>query len=255
MSQSTVTLTDGRRIPLLGFGTWQLRGRSAYESVTTALEVGYRHLDTATRYRNETQIGAALADCGIPREEIFVATKLPPDEAGNERRTLERSLEALRTDYVDLWLVHWPPKGAGIPTWKAFAELAGEGLARSIGVSNYSPAQIDELIDATGVTPAVNQIKWSPFLFDRDRLEHSRARGVVLEGYSPLRAAKLDHPVLEEIAQAHGKSPTQVILRWHLEHEVVVIPKSARRQRIEANFDVFDFALRNEEVAAVDALS
>ena len=255
LDQPTANLSQAVQIPLLGFGTWQLRGHSAYEAVRWALERGYRHIDTATMYRNESELGRALHDSGLSRDEIFITTKLPPNRAGNERVTLEQSLDALGTDRVDLWLIHWPVNGSGISTWEAFASLAEEGLARSIGVSNYSLVQIDELIDGTGVAPALNQIRWSPFLFDRPLLEGHRERNVVLEGYSPFRAANLEHPVLLQVARQHEKTPAQVVLRWHLEHQIVVIPKSARKERIGANFDVFDFSLSADEVAALDRLS
>ena len=250
----TVSLVTGAEMPLLGLGTWQLTGSTAREAVLAALDAGYRHLDTATMYGNEREIAAALRESGLPREEIFLTTKLPPQQAGRERRTLEASLAALGLDAVDLWLIHWPPGGAGVPVWRAFLDLQAEGLTRAVGVSNYSPAQIDELVRETGVAPAVNQIEWSPFLFDEARLAHSRAQGVVLEGYSPFKSARLDAPVLVEIAARHGKTPAQVIVRWHVEHGVVVIPKSARQERIVANADVWDFSLGADDVAALDAL-
>jgi 2,5-diketo-D-gluconate reductase A len=242
-------------MPLLGLGTWQLRGRSAHRAALWALEVGYRHFDTATMYRNEAELGRALRDSGLARDHVFITTKLPPNEAGNEQHTIERSLKALGTDYVDLWLVHWPPRQDGLATWRAFADVAQQGLALAIGVSNYTPQQIDELIEASGVIPAVNQISWSPFIFDRARLEHSRDRGVVLEGYSPFKTSRLNHPLLSELGARHNKTPAQIILRWHLEHEVPVIPKSARKERIAANFDVFDFSLEDHEIKALDDLS
>lgn len=253
-SQLTVTLANNAEMPLVGFGTWQIKGSAARDAVLWALEAGYRHIDTATMYGNEAEIGEALRQSGLSRDDIFIATKLPPGEAGNEEKTLQRSLEDLGTDYVDLWLIHWPPGGAGVETWRAFAEARDEGRALAIGVSNYSSEQIDQLVQETGVTPAVNQIKWSPFLFDRRRLEHSQERGVVLEGYSPFRSGSLDHPVLVETARRYGKNPAQVIVRWHVEHGIVVIPKSERRERIAANFDVFDFSLDPDEVAAIDGL-
>ncbi|MGH7911229.1 MAG: aldo/keto reductase [Candidatus Dormibacteraceae bacterium] len=251
----TVTLHTGRSIPILGFGTWQLRGAEAREAVGYALQVGYRHLDTATSYRNEAEVGRAIRDSGVPREQVFVTTKLPPENAGRERETLEASLRNLGLDRVDLWLIHWPPSdGLGVETWRALLELRQAGLATDVGVSNFSPAQIDALISVTGEAPAVNQIRWSPALFDRPRLEHSRRHGVVLEGYSPFKASDLHDPVLGEIAAAHGVTPAQVILRWHVDTGVVAIPKAAHRERIAANFDVFGFRLTAGEVARLDAL-
>jgi 2,5-diketo-D-gluconate reductase A len=250
-----VALHTGRSIPILGFGTWQLRGRGAYDAVRLALEAGYRHLDTATTYGNETEVGRAIRDSGVAREAIFVTTKLPPDNAGRERETIEASLRNLGLDQVDLWLIHWPPSGGpGIETWRAFLELRDEGKTRDVGVSNYSPAQIEALIGAAGEAPVVNQIRWSPAIYDGPRLEHSRRHGIVLEGYSPFRASDLKDPVIGEIAAAHGVTPARVILRWHLDTGVVVIPKSATPDRIRQNFDIFGFRLTEDEVARLDAL-
>lgn len=251
-----VTLPGGGRMPLLGFGTWQLRGEHAYQAVRTALQAGYRHLDTATVYGNEAQVGRAVRDSGLDRGDIFITTKLPPDRVGRERETLQASLAALGTDVVDLWLVHWPPDGTAAPqTWRELLRARGDGLAHAVGVSNYSTAQIDELIAATGEPPAVNQIRWGPSLYDPVRLAQSRERGIVLEGYSPFRTTDLRDPVLTAIAAAHQVSVAQVIVRWHLQHQVVVIPKSARAERISANADVFHFALTPDEMDRLNALS
>jgi diketogulonate reductase-like aldo/keto reductase len=251
----TVNLPGGGSMPLLGFGTWQISGREAYEAVKHALAVGYRHIDTATMYANEDQVGRALRDSGLPRGEIFVTTKLPPRRANRARRTIEESLRALGTDYVDLWLIHWPPGGkASADVWAELLAIRDAGLARAVGVSNYSTGQIDELIAASGEAPAVNQIRWSPPLYDAATVREHRERGVVLEGYSPFRAGNLRDPVLTEIAAAHGVTPAQVVLRWHLEHGIVAIPKSARPERIESNFDIFGFSLSADEVARIDAL-
>lgn len=251
-----IPLTSGGAIPVVGFGTWQLTGQEAYDAVRCALDVGYRHLDTATGYGNHVQVGRALRDSGVPREEVFITTKLPPNNAGRERETMEASLRELGVDYLDLWLVHWPPGGqAGVPTWREFLKLQREGKTKAVGVSNYSPAQIDELIDDSGVAPEVNQIRWSPALYDPARMAHGRERGVVLEGYSPIRASDLGHPVFQRIAAAHGVTPVQVILRWHVDHDIVVIPKSARPDRIRSNFDLFGFSLSPAELAELDALA
>jgi 2,5-diketo-D-gluconate reductase A len=255
MAQPTVTLSNAAEMPLLGFGTWQLRGRAAYSAVRHALEVGYRLIDTATMYRNEAEIGRALRDSGLSRSDVFVTTKLWPSDAGRERQAITASVSALGTDYVDLWLVHWPPRrGASVSVWKEFVAVQGDGLARAIGVSNFSAAQIDELAQATGVTPAVDQIEWSPRLYDRDVAEALRVRGVVLEGYSPFKTSRLNDPVLVEIASRHGVTPAQVVLRWHVDHGFVVIPKSAKPDRIAANVDVFGFSLDAEELARIDTL-
>ena len=243
-------------MPLLGLGTWQMRGGECRRAVRYAIDAGYRHVDTATIYRNERDIGRALRECGVPREELFITTKLAPDDAGRERRTLEASLRALETDYVDLWLIHWPPSGpVATRTWKEFLALRDEGKTRAVGVSNYSVAQIDELTRTSGQAPQVNQIRWGPSLYDAGEVAEHRRRGVVLEGYSPFKTTDLRHPLLTEIAEHHGVTPAQVVIRWHIDHEVVVIPKSASPERIAANFDVFGFSLDEAELRRIDALS
>ena len=251
-----VELPGGGRMPLLGFGTWQLRGEQARRAVAWALEAGYRHIDTATLYRNEGEVGAAIAEAGLPRDQVFVTTKLPPEHAASPRRTLERSLEALGLDQVDLWLVHWPPRGQARPdTWEAFVRAQQDGLTRDIGVSNYSLDQVDELTKATGVTPAVDQVEWGPTLYDKRFHDGCHVRGVALEGYSPFRSGDLSHPVLTRIAERHDVTPAQVVVRWHLQHGVTVIPRSSRRDRIRSNADVAGFALDDDEIAAVDGMS
>ena len=251
----TVTLSHGARMPLLGFGTWQIKGDDAVRATAAALEAGYRHLDTATVYGNEGEVGQALADSGVRRDEVFVTTKCPPDRAGHEIETLRQSLELLQTDHVDLWLIHWPGEGSvNVDLWRAFVEARELGLTREIGVSNFDAALIDEVADATGVRPAVNQIEWSPLLFDGATLADHRERGVAVEGYSALRGGTLEHPTIVEIAERIGRTPAQVIIRWHLQHQVVVIPKSVNEDRIRSNADVGAFALSDDDMAAVDAL-
>jgi 2,5-diketo-D-gluconate reductase A len=251
----TVTIAPGIEMPLVGLGTWQATGKRAHAAVLRGLEVGYRHIDTATMYGNEDAVGRALRDSGLPRDEVFITTKLQPSNAGLERATIDASLAALGLDHVDLWLVHWPPAGQARPkTWQRFVEARDDGLARAIGVSNYDPSQIDELVAATGVTPAVNQIKWSPALYQPALVEDHRERGVTLEGYSPFKSTNLNDPVLAEIAERHAVTTRQVVVRWHVEHGFVVIPKSTDPGRIAENFDVFGFALDAGEVARIDAL-
>ncbi len=248
-------LGGGVLMPMVGFGTWQLTGRRAYEAITFALEVGYRHIDTATMYRNEPEVGRAIRDGGLDRGEVFVTTKLQPSDVGRTRATLTQSLRALETPYVDLWLVHWPPRrGASVPLWREFLALRDEGLCRSVGVSNYSIAQIDELIAATGERPAVNQIPWSPARHDPALLAAHADRGVLVEGYSPLKGTRLRDPVLAEIAARYRVTPAQVVLRWHLELGIAVIPKSARPERIKSNLDLFGFSLTPEDMARLSRL-
>jgi 2,5-diketo-D-gluconate reductase A len=187
---------------------------------------------------------------------VFITTKLPPGNAGREQATLDESLEALGVDQLDLWLIHWPPGGGASPkVWERFLEAQRAGLTRAVGVSNYSLAQLDELEQATGVKPAVNQIEWSPALWDPAIDAGHRARGVRLEGYSPLKTVDLDDPRLVQVAEAHGKSAAQIVIRWHVERELLVIPKSVRPARIDENFEVFGFELSEAEMAALDSLS
>ncbi|WP_233571890.1 aldo/keto reductase [Cellulomonas triticagri] len=250
----TVALPGGA-MPLLGLGTWQAEGTDAERAVTAALELGYTHVDTATGYGNQAEVGRALATVGTDRDAVFVTTKLPPDHAGRERQTLMESLAELGTDHLDLWLIHWPPNKQATPaTWEQFIAARDEGLVRSIGVSNYSIAQIDELIAATGEAPAVNQIPWSPTDWDADLVAEHERRGVRVEGYSAFKRTDLDDPVLTGIAAAHDASTRQVVLAWHLAHGVVVIPKSTSPERLAHNLEAVDLTLTADEVAAVDAL-
>jgi 2,5-diketo-D-gluconate reductase A len=252
-----VPLRGGAQMPTVGFGTWPMRGHQAHAAVTAALAAGYRHIDTATMYGNEVAVGRALQDSGLRRDEVFITTKVRPTDAGKARSVLRASLRALSTDYVDLWLVHWPPPQPRLcrMIWNEVLEVQAEGLARSVGVSNYTLAQIDNLAADSGQTPAVNQIRWSPVRYDARVLADHRQRGIVVEGYSPLKDTDLGHPVLAEIAAAHEVTPAQVVLRWHLEHEIPVIPKSVDPDRINTNLDLFTFSLTRPEIEQIDALA
>jgi 2,5-diketo-D-gluconate reductase A len=254
-AEPAAALTSGR-MPLLGFGTWQISNRDAPQTTADALQAGYRHIDTATMYQNESGIGKALASAALPRESVFVTTKLPPAHAGRERRTLGESLTKLGLDYVDLWLVHWPPNGQAAPrVWQQFIRAQQEGLAKAIGVSNYSLRQIDELIQVTGVVPQVNQIRWGPSLYDPAMVSGLQQRGVVLEGYSPFKVSNLKDPTLVSIATGHDATAAQVVVAWHIAHGFVVIPKSVRRERIVANAAGVGIMLSAEEVTMIDDLS
>ena len=254
-AEPAAALTSGR-MPLLGFGTWQISNRDAPQATAYALQAGYRHIDTATMYQNESGIGKALASVALPRESVFVTTKLPPAHAGRERRTLGESLTKLGLDYVDLWLVHWPPNGQAAPrVWQQFIRAQQEGLTKAIGVSNYSLRQIDELIQVTGVVPQVNQIRWGPSLYDPAMVSGLQQRGVVLEGYSPFKVSNLKDPTLVSIATRHDATAAQVIVAWHIAHGFVVIPKSVRRERIVANAAAVRIELTPEDVAMIDNLS
>jgi|SRR5580658_1531689 2,5-diketo-D-gluconate reductase A len=253
----SVPLPGGGQLPQVGLGTWKLRGDAVASAVTAALKAGYRHIDTATMYRNEEAIGQALAASGTDRDDVFLTTKLRPSDAGKAERVLRASLRALRTDRVDLWLLHWPPgrPAASRQAWNELRRLRDCGLARAIGVSNYSLAQIDDLIEGTGEAPAVNQVHWDPLRYSAQVVSGHTDRGVVMEGYSPLKDISLDHQALVSIATTHGVSPAQVVLRWNIERNIVVIPKSAREDRIAANIDLFGFQLSPGELETIDAMT
>jgi 2,5-diketo-D-gluconate reductase A len=243
-------------MPMVGFGTWKLRGGEARASVTAALHTGYRHIDTATMYGNEAEVGQALRDSGIDRAEVFVTTKIRASDSSRARSVLDHSLRALGTGYLDLWLIHWPPssKAESRRLWSELLEFQASGQVRNVGVSNYSLTEIDDLTRHSGQAPAVNQIDWGPTLYDGGVLAGHAERGIAVEGYSGLKNTRLDDPVLAKIAAAHGVTTAQVVLRWHLEHDVTIIPKSSRPERIAANLDLLGFTLTPAEVASIDAL-
>jgi 2,5-diketo-D-gluconate reductase A len=255
----TVPLSDGSTIPQLGFGVFQVPPKDTAEAVTRALLAGYTHIDTAAAYRNEAGVGQAIHAAGLERDEVFVTTKCFNDDQGREqaKHALKASLEQLEMDYVDLYLIHWPvpSRDKYVETWQSFIDLQNEGLARSIGVSNFQPAHLERLINETGVRPTVNQIELHPRLQQLGlRHEHDEL-GIVTEAWSPLAQGRvLDDPAIAEIAGAHGKTPGQVVIRWHLQLGNIVIPKSVTPERIVENFDVFDFNLSVAQMAAIEAL-
>jgi diketogulonate reductase-like aldo/keto reductase len=254
-----VTLTGGVRMPLLGLGVYQSPpGRETRDAVRAAIEEGYRHVDTARVYGNERDVAAGIADAGVPRAELFVTTKLWNADHGHDAalRAFDASERRLGAA-PDLYLVHWPVPGLRRETWRALVRLLEEGRVRAIGVSNYTVRHLEELARESPVLPAVNQVELHPFLGQRELRAHCRAKGIQVEGYAPLVKAergRIDHPVVVRIAKAHRKTPAQVLVRWSIEHEVVTIPKSTRRERIAENAAVFDFALSQDERAALDAL-
>jgi diketogulonate reductase-like aldo/keto reductase len=252
-----IALSDGRSIPALGLGVWQIPdGQAVQDAVHWALEAGIRHIDTARLYRNERGVGEAIRKSGIPREEIWVTTKLFPFEALWVERALQASLRRLNLEYVDLYLVHFPPPGRILSTWKKMESLATRGLARSIGVSNYNLGVLNKTLEIADVAPVVNQIHLSPYHYSKDLAESCRALGVAVEAYSPLtRGRNLNDAVPVSIAKAHGTSPAQVLIRWSLQHGFIVIPKSARQERIVSNSQVYDFALTDEEMGQLDAVA
>jgi 2,5-diketo-D-gluconate reductase A len=251
----TIELLDGRAIPRLGLGTYPLDDDEAYAAVGTALESGYRLIDSATRYDNEVGVGRAVADSDVPREEIVVTTKLPGADHGRAEALagFEESRRRLGLEYIDLYLIHWPlPKiDRYVDTWRAFVRLRDEGLVRSIGVSNFTPAQIERIVEATGVWPAVNQIELHPDFAQADVRAWHAEHGVAIEAWRPLGRGLLGHPRLAEIVEAHGKTPAQVVLRWHVQLGTVAIPKSGNPERIAQNIEVFDFELSEAEMAVL----
>jgi len=244
----TVSLNDGHTLPAIGFGTWTLTGEEATRVVHSALEVGYRLIDTAPRYENEREVGAAIRASGIARRELFVATKLRGADHGYRSTLagLDRSLELLGLEDVDLYLIHWPlpRRKLFVESWQAMIELRAKGKARSIGVSNFEPEHVQALIDATDVVPAVNQIELHPEFSQPVLRAFDAARGILTQAWRPLGKGKaVQEPLVMEIARKHGKSPAQIILRWELDLGVAPIPKTVTVERMRENFAIFDFAL------------
>jgi diketogulonate reductase-like aldo/keto reductase len=250
----TRRLADGNEIPLLGLGVWQVpNGAECVNAVRWALELGYRHIDTAQAYGNEESVGQGLRESGVPREEVFITTKFYPrrrDPAAEAKQSLRR----LGVDQVDLYIIHWPQKG---PTWAwQGMERARElGYTRSIGVSNFDVDELEQVIAAGSVAPALNQVQFSPFEYRRELLAACERRGVVLEAYSPLGTGRhLRDPTVVRIGERHGRTPAQVLLRWCVQREIPVLPKSTHRERIEENAQIFDFSLGDEDLSALDRL-
>ena len=256
----TIELNDGHRIPQIGLGTWPLDDQQVAAAVVEAVEAGYRHIDTAVKYGNEKGVGEGVRSCGLDRSELFITTKLDGEFQGQDRAIagLDGSLKRLGLDYVDLLLIHWPlpRRDEFISTWKTFERLQADGKARSIGVSNFKPAHLERLMSASDVVPAVNQIQLSPTVTRIVDAAYNRRHGIVTESYSPLGAGSdlLNAPVLGRIAQKHGKTPAQIVLRWHVEQGFVAIPKSASPQRMKENLDIFGFALDADDAAAISTL-
>ncbi|ORA34476.1 aldo/keto reductase [Mycobacterium aquaticum] len=256
-----VTLNDANAIPQLGFGVFQIEPDQTADAVRTALEVGYRHIDTAEMYGNEKEVGQALREAGVDRAEVFITSKLNngyhrPDDA---RRAFDATLSALGSDYVDLFLIHWPLPtlygGDFVSTWNVLEEFARDGCARSIGVSNFQPGHLDRLAEGSQTVPAVNQIEVHPYFGNEAVRNYDEAHGIVTEAWSPIAQGKvLGDDVVTGIAQAHGKTPAQIVLRWHIQRGDVVFPKSATPERIRTNFQIFDFSLDVDDMRAITGL-
>jgi diketogulonate reductase-like aldo/keto reductase len=256
--RSKVRLADGNQMPVLGLGVWKAPpGHSTRAAVGHALSVGYRLIDTAAMYGNEADVGEAVRRSGIPRDEIFVTTKVWNDDQGFEEtlRAFDRSQRLLGIGVIDLYLIHWPVPAKRLETWRALRHLQGEGRCRSIGVSNFTVAHLEEFRTQSNSVPVIDQVEFNPYLFQRDLLEHCRSVGIQMEAWAPLvRGLKMEDPVLHRLAEVHGVSTAQVLIRWGLQHDVVQIPKSVQPHRIEENARVFEFQLDAEEMSAVDSL-
>jgi 2,5-diketo-D-gluconate reductase A len=255
-----IALNDGGEIPQLGFGVWRVPQEDAARVVGEALRAGYRHVDTAQGYENEQGVGEAVASSGLAREEVFITTKCQNDAQGHRAsiEALEGSLRRLGMDYVDLYLIHWPQPRLNkyVETWEGFIEARERGLTRSIGVSNFHASHLQRIIDATGVVPSVNQIELHPRLTQESLVAANQSLGIAVESWAPLaRGHLLDDPTIKQIAQRRGRTPAQVVIRWHLQLGYIVIPKSATPSRIASNFDVFGFDLTPEELAQISALN
>ncbi|PWI57772.1 aldo/keto reductase [Sulfoacidibacillus thermotolerans] len=257
---SSTVLNNGVKMPWVGLGVWESKeGGEVENAVRTAIEYGYRHIDTAAIYGNEAGVGQAIKDSGIAREELFITTKLWNSRQGYEStlQAFEESRKKLGVDYVDLYLIHWAVAGKYLETWRAFEKLYKEGYVRAIGVSNFQPHHLQDVMDHFEVLPAVNQVEFHPFLTQREVYSFCREHGIQLEAWSPLMRGGelLSHPLLQQLAKKYEKTPAQIVLRWDLEQDVVTIPKSVHEARIHENAQLFDFQLSTEEVEQITALN
>ncbi|WP_010278367.1 aldo/keto reductase [Paenibacillus senegalensis] len=253
-------LANGVEMPWLGLGVWKVEeGQQVEDAVRTAIETGYRSIDTAAIYRNEQGVGRAIANCGVPRDQLFITTKLWNENQGYETtlKAFEESRNKLGLEYFDLYLIHWPlPKrGKYKETWKAMEKLYKEGLIRAIGVSNFQVDHLKDLMSDAEIAPMVNQVEYHPLLSQQELLAFCKANQIQMEAWSPLMQGNLDLPVLHEIADAHGKTAAQVVLRWDIQNGVVTIPKSVTPHRVKENADIFDFELSSEEMERINALN
>lgn len=251
-------LNNGVRMPWLGLGVFQIDdGAEVIRSVHHALEAGYRSIDTAQGYNNETGVGTAIQESGISREELFITTKLANHEQGYEStlRAFEESRKKLGLEYIDLYLIHWPGKDKYQETWKAFEKLKQDGYIRAIGVSNFKIHHLETLKQGSDTIPAVNQVEFHPRLNQQELLQYCKNEGIQLEAWTPIMKGNLNLPTLTKLADKHGKTPAQIVLRWDLQHGIVTIPKSVHQERIQENADVFNFTLSDDDMKAIDALN
>ncbi len=254
---TSITLNNGVRIPMLGLGTYLATGNNAYDAVIFALEQGYRHIDTASFYANEAEVGRAIKDSGINRKDIFVTTKLWNTDQGYNAalRAFERSMNNFGLDYVDLYLVHWPLRAKRKKSWKALERIYDEKSARSIGISNYTIRHIEELKTYANYKPVVNQVEFSPFLYQKELQDYCEANDIYIEAFTPLtRGRKLDNPALTSIAEKYGKTPAQILIRWALQVHTIVLPKSANKDRIKENAAIFDFNITEKDILILNSL-
>ena len=256
---STVKLNNDLEMPRLGLGVYLMDpGEETRQAVMTALEEGYRLIDTAAMYGNERDVGRAVQESSVPREGVFVTTKLWNSDHGYDRtlRAFDKSLQLLDMEYIDLYLIHWPVEGLRKETWRAMEKLYNDGKCRAIGVSNYTISHLTELLDCADVPPTVDQVEFSPFLYQKDLLEFCQSKDIRLEAYSPLtRTKKFNNSIIQQMAQKYKKSPAQIMIRWALQHEVIVIPKSSHRERIRENARVFDFSISEEDMKTLNGLN
>ncbi len=256
--QLFLKMNDNFQIPVVGLGTWKSEpGEATYQAVIDSIEAGYRHIDTARAYGNEESVGSAVRDSGVNREDVFVTTKLRWEDEGFEStiEACEKSLNRLNCDYIDLYLIHWPLREKRNHSWKAFIELRERGLCKSIGVSNFTIEHLAEIEAKFGILPAVNQVEFHPYYYQKELLDYCNSKNIIIEAYSPLAHAKrLDEPKLGAISEELGKTPAQVLIRWSIQRGMVVLPKSVNKSRIIENFSVFDFNISDSVMAKLDEL-